>query len=178
MTERNTLNVGTIEQKIIFLCEMQGQISDGQWENTRPYGHWKVWCKLQWDDVVVDPERIGRNFFAIKDNYNFASKFLLDIVGHRILTKINLYWILGEKFLELLKDDHWSIPDCKEGYDILKRHAEAGEVSSVARLKKLEACDVTEEILKTALNYDGGYTRNKMLWDIRDLRKACKKYRR
>ena len=62
--------------------ELDGQISDGYWENARPYNHWRVWCRAT---VIVDPVNVGRNFYAEKDNYNFNSSELLEWVGDRML---------------------------------------------------------------------------------------------
>lgn len=62
--------------------ELDGQISDGMWENTRPYNHWKPWCNAE---VLVDPKNVGRNFYADKDNYDFNNSQLLSIVGDRML---------------------------------------------------------------------------------------------
>lgn len=64
---KNILNVRNIEQAAAFL-ELDGQLSDGMWENTKPYDHWKPWCDAA---VVIEPNNVGRNFFAPKDNYNF-----------------------------------------------------------------------------------------------------------
>lgn len=77
----NTLNFRNSIQKALFLLEIQGQISDGMWENTRPFNHWMYWglCK-----VGVDPSRVGRNFYPTKDNYNLTSSELLGVVGYRM----------------------------------------------------------------------------------------------
>ena len=77
----NTLTLNTNTQAALFKFELAGQISDGHWENTRPMRHWEVWC----DATIVVGEKAGRNFHAIKDNYNFAAKDLLDCVGGRML---------------------------------------------------------------------------------------------
>lgn len=85
MKEYGVFSVRNQAQKILFDEEMSGQISDGAWENTAPYDHWEVWCSAE---VVVDPDNVGRNFYAKKDNYNLNRKDLLDIVGDRMLESV------------------------------------------------------------------------------------------
>jgi len=80
--------VGNEAQKILFLTEMQGQMSDGMREN-RGDGGRQFW-DLDWDSVGVG-DNIGRKFWAGNDRYNFANKELIDIVGDRMLMKVNLY---------------------------------------------------------------------------------------
>ena len=46
------------EAACLFATEITGQLSDGRWENTRPYDHWKFWCNAE---VIVD---------GLKSNYN------------------------------------------------------------------------------------------------------------
>jgi len=82
----NVLKVSTQEEKILFVTEFAGQISDGMWESV-PGDHWQVWTGCE---VQVCPENPGRNFWARKDNYNLASKSLLEVVGDRMLFTLNL----------------------------------------------------------------------------------------
>lgn len=110
MNERK-LYLSSIEQKIIFYCEMQGQISDGKWENMRPHNHWRVWSDLRWDDIVVSSDLEGRAFYAPYSKYNFADEKLLEIVGERVIGKIKLYKRYPEIVEPILMDDHWMIPD-------------------------------------------------------------------
>jgi hypothetical protein len=79
-----TLNVRNEAQKVL-MEELDGQISDGMWENARPYDHWKVWCEAR---VVVDPTNVGRDFWAMKDNYNLTSRLLLEVVGDRMIADV------------------------------------------------------------------------------------------
>jgi hypothetical protein len=76
-------------QRVLFEEELKGQISDGMWENTRPFDHWKAWSDAKVSVAEPGHEHlIGRNFFAMKDNYNFASKALLDVVGDRMIEAV------------------------------------------------------------------------------------------
>lgn len=80
-----TLNVRNEQQRILLEEELKGQISDGMWENARPDSHWIVWCDAT---VVVDPENVGRDFYARKDNYNLTAPLLLEIVGDRMVEAV------------------------------------------------------------------------------------------
>lgn len=40
----STLFVNNMSQAALFVMEISGQISDGKWENSRPYDHWKWVC--------------------------------------------------------------------------------------------------------------------------------------
>lgn len=79
-----TLVVRNKAQKILFDEELSGQISDGQWENSTPHGHWEPWC----DAEVVVGENVGRTFYARRDSYNFLNKELLEIVGDRMVEAV------------------------------------------------------------------------------------------
>lgn len=80
-----TLAVRNLAQKVLMEDELQGQISDGMWENATPHDHWKPWCDAE---VVVDPANLGRNFHARKDNYNFLAKDLLEVVADRMIESV------------------------------------------------------------------------------------------
>lgn len=159
----NRLTVANNNQKIIFLCEMQGQISDGNWENSRPMNHWVDWCNLDEKTVLVG-ESIGRNFRTQKTAYAFNNKELLDIVGQRIITKINLVnsGVLPE---DVLFADHWLIPDNASDFEWIEREANLGNKYSSEKFAKLTALGIDLGILQEA--EVGPYT-------MKDLRKDCK----
>lgn len=81
-TTKNTINFRNAQQAALFTHELQGQFSDGHWENTMPFDHWHPWCEAT---AAVDPEHLGRNFPAYRDNYNLVSKDLLEAVGGRMI---------------------------------------------------------------------------------------------
>lgn len=78
----STLTVRNMVQRVLFVNELKGQISDGHWENARPVQHWIPWC---YANVIVDPQKVGRDFWCNKSNYNFTDPLLLDAVGDRML---------------------------------------------------------------------------------------------
>jgi hypothetical protein len=69
-------------QKVLMLVELQGQISDGYWENSRPYDHWKEPASSA---VEVSPDGVIGTDFWPERSYNFASPELLEYVGDRML---------------------------------------------------------------------------------------------
>lgn len=83
----NILRVRNLAQKVLWEEELSGQISDGHWENASPHDHWEAWCRAK---VVVDPEHVGRNFYARRESYNFSAKELLDVVGDRMLEAVRV----------------------------------------------------------------------------------------
>lgn len=164
--------VRNMAQKISFMCEMQGQLSDGMWENTRPHNHWKVWCDVKWNDVTIDklnPGVHGRLLNAIKNNYNFASNDLLSIVGDRMIMKINLWKKYGEKVETLLENDHWCIPDNVFEYN---RIAKDKNDYYTKKMKKLHDAGITLNDIKEAQN--GPYTMKDLKKDMADLKKIIK----
>ena len=81
---RNKLTLRTNTQKALFLCELQGQLSDGMWENASPRNHWVDWCELKDANVEVG-ETLGRNFFPRRSTYGLTSKQMLDVIGDRMI---------------------------------------------------------------------------------------------
>lgn len=82
--EGNTIRVRTQAQKWLLKDELQGQISDGKWENTSN-NPWQDWSGAK---VVVDPKNPGRNFHTRKDNYQLNASDLLEVVGDRMVGNV------------------------------------------------------------------------------------------
>lgn len=80
----NTVRVRTQAQKWLLKNELQGQISDGKWENTAN-NPWQDWSGAK---VIVDPRNPGRNFNTTKDNYQLNAQDLLDVVGDRMIEDV------------------------------------------------------------------------------------------
>jgi hypothetical protein len=80
----NTINFRNLIQVALWDEELSGQISDGFWENARPYDHYKVWCTA---NAKVDRKNLGVNFWADKSNYDLCSSQLLgiEVVAERML---------------------------------------------------------------------------------------------
>ena len=86
-------------QVALFVHELQGQLSDGKWENTRntePF-----WRHL--DNVICDPKNVGRDFACRRDNFNFADADLVEVIGDRMLNIARTARFLGSK----MNDSIW-----------------------------------------------------------------------
>ena len=79
------------KQASIFENELKGQLSDGFWENARPYNHWESICAAE----VKVSDKPAKQFDQQK-NYNFTDKALIDIVGERMWK----YAIVADHFKE------------------------------------------------------------------------------
>lgn len=78
-----TILLPTLSAVALFDHELQGQFSDGMWENSGPRDHWKFWCNLE---VKKGPEPkvlTDRPWECRKVGYNIAS--LYEIVGDRMV---------------------------------------------------------------------------------------------
>jgi hypothetical protein len=97
----NTIAFANHVQAALFEVELKGQISDGNWENAGPRGHWKPWCSAT---VIVDPKNMGRDFYAQRERYNFTSGDLLDVIGNRMLSYARIALIFGHENVRLLEN--------------------------------------------------------------------------
>ena len=75
-----------VEQKFLYDQELSGQISDGYWENSRPYNHYVKMISAQ---TIVEPEAIGCNFRPARF-YNFNNNDLFEVVGDRMVFFIKI----------------------------------------------------------------------------------------
>ena len=155
-----TLAVRNIEQQALFL-ELDGQLSDGFWENAKPYDHYKPWCEAK---VVVDPTNVGRNFWAQKKNYNFSAKALLDVVGLRMLATVRIARAFGYEVASIL--------EFAAGCDG-KIHAHYMDSSAVffSRAAAVAGYDTEQFVAMLHLAVaDNSYTMRDMRRDLNDLK--------
>lgn len=97
------LYVANKAQAVLFTKHMIGQISDGAWENSGPRDHWKDWG---YDiEVIVDPENIGRNFWARKCNYNFTRPDLMEWCGDEFIETVKKELNIDEYSMKNLRKD-------------------------------------------------------------------------
>lgn len=157
-----TLAVRNIEQQALWL-ELDGQISDGFWENARPYDHWKKWCDAE---VIVDPLNLGRDFHAMRDNYNFTAKELLDVVQLRMLGTVRIARRFGIEVASMLE----FVTDC-DGM-IAEKDWNQSEFKKAARMAGL-ALSVFMVELKNAVA-DPSYTLTNMRADLNELKVIVK----
>ena len=98
----NTVGFRNKNQVVLFEKELKGQISDGHWENSRPFGHWEIPCSAV-AYVAANDSEIGRNFQSRK--YNFSDPDLLEVVGNRMQNLVKL----GQAFPHIPVDELFDI---------------------------------------------------------------------
>jgi len=165
MNDPKILKVRNVAQQVMFEQEFSGQISDGWWENSRPNDHWRVWSQAV---VMVDPNEQGRNFFPMKDNYSLSSKAVLDIIGDRMLTFVNMALLcpgLNDSGLS-----HWP-----ETLSEWQRMQNSNDNYYVQKVRALVDAGLTDEIMEKAVRHEV-YTQKEMKKDIADLKVAMKTY--
>jgi hypothetical protein len=80
MNTKNVIQLPTNSQRALWMHEISGQLSDGMWENARPFDHWKFWCELE---VISGAPHVFSNGHCKKTGYNLTS--LLEYVGDRMV---------------------------------------------------------------------------------------------
>lgn len=160
-----TITFRTAEQAAIFDLELTGQFSDGKWENLRG-DHWQVWCKAE---VKVGPE-VGRDFDAIKDNYNVAAKDLLDVVGERMKGYARIAKVLG---LEAAKK-YENLVDWDTG--LVKRPTGVDRENETYYAKKRELFDELAAVPGAIerINDVTLYTEKHLRADLREIKRTMK----
>jgi hypothetical protein len=98
-----TLFVENRVQAALYEWEMKGQMSDGQWENSRPHGHWRTPNEAQ---VVVRPGKVGRNFYTERA-YNFANRDLFEAVSHRMVRFAKIAIFFSDVSIDALAEYRW-----------------------------------------------------------------------
>lgn len=146
----NTLVVASIEEKILYIHEIRGQLSDGNWENTRPHEHWRPWCDVSWQSCVVDPKNVGPEFFAPKDNYRLTD--LIQYIGDRMLFYLNLYAWSPDTILAYLDDGVGSLPDTIYYWKLYQQKALAGDAWYAKAVSSWEQYGITQELVEKATN--------------------------
>lgn len=158
-TKSGTLVLRNQDQKVIWECELTGQLSDGQWENAQPYDHWEAWC---YADVAVDPTNVGRDFYAKRTGYGFTRTAFLD-EGFDMAGRIMGYVRVARAFG--YDKDIRSIAD-------YAKYGTSGKVSAEHR-EAIEACGGPERV-KAAMEHEALYDRKQLMADLRDISRIIK----
>jgi hypothetical protein len=162
----STLTVRNIEQAAAWL-ELDGQLSDGYWENASPDNHWKVWSDA-YVRVAAPGELTGRDFFVRKDNYNFSAKDLLDAVGLRMLGIVRIARQLGLDVASLLEH---SI-SCDDGRIDWTYDGNWASAAAVAALLGINWIEVKNRV--DAALADETYTMKHLRADLNELKMIVK----
>jgi hypothetical protein len=78
--EPETMYFPTSSAVLLWMWEIKGQLSDGMWENTRPFNHCSFWFNLK---VKVGPSAVNSTNYCVKKTYNIGG--LKQHVGGRML---------------------------------------------------------------------------------------------
>lgn len=140
------ISLPTISAVALWNFEITGQLSDGMWENSKPYDHWKAW-----NNIEVKLGKPCTNVYARKDNYNLVS--LLPIIGERMLKKGRMAKAMSTGFDGDLLYSAEHMPDTFEAFEkgsgnfsMIDLNAVTSEVA-----KKYYACVYTHKDLRADL---------------------------
>ena len=95
-----TLNLANPAQLVLFNEELAGQISDGVWENSRPFEHW-TWVPRRDNTSCGDIKPLGLFYdttyggelhkgvrFTPPRRYNFCNSLLVEVCGERMIAEV------------------------------------------------------------------------------------------
>lgn len=102
----STYRIGlqNLAQVIIYKKELQGQISDGMWENSKPHNHYKAASGAE-PYVAETADQLGPQGWIPQRAYNFSSHQLLSIVGDRMIFAVKLYTAFPQLIPESISRD-------------------------------------------------------------------------
>lgn len=177
-------NKGT---KAIFNYEIVGQLSDGQWENTLPYHHWRFWGELS---TGVSPD--GRYEFIKNGSVNEFSEHSRESwtftaptkrSGYNLLTlldlasRMRLYYVDAEIGLGLEMDSDYLLKDFRHFMSLEELESQYNTYPDdeywqrrVKILKKMVTKD-TYDVIKRAYE---SYTEEDLKKDLREIKKAMR----
>lgn len=148
-----------------LMLELDGQLSDGHWENARPYDHWKPWCTAE-VRVAASGQPVGRTFWCRRDTYDFASKALLDVVAPRMLALVRLALHYGLEVADALEH----APCCEDG----SIGRDAAGVRGAARLLDRPFNDSFIDELNAVATDPFGYTVKDLRRDLTALKRIAR----
>lgn len=153
--KEGTIFLPTKSAIAVWKNEIVGQLSDGAWENTTPYDHWKFWAYL---DVELGEPKVISKKYAKKKGYALSS--LIKYVGDRMIKIGKLGLFTEEGNGEYMPDtfEEWktSKETGKWKWDFLSSHMEP----------------ITEEIAKQY--YESSYNLNDLRKDLKVIKEAMK----
>lgn len=122
-------NVPSSEAKVLFITEIQGQLSDGQWENAKPYDHWEFWCSIKPEEIEVTENKHGLDIlmhkgkFCKRTTYGLTRKDFLDGISERMINAVKQYHALSSTMSD---SEFFSlrVPESLEDFDWFVNKAE------------------------------------------------------
>jgi len=173
----NVINFRNERQVTLYECELKGQISDGYWENARPYDHWKIMCRAE--AKVGEP--LGPNFWP-KRRYNFAAKDLIDVVKYRMLFQVKLKILYPSLSYQAIKDLDILV-DCETGEPQVKWLIESATSDQYWKERLTTVKQVLgttdQELINTVIRVVEftGYDLTKLRKDLRDMSRIVNRKR-
>lgn len=175
MRPSGTLAVRNAAQRALFEHELKGQLSDGNWENAKPYDHWEPWCAA---DVVVDPDNLGRDFYAQRSSYDFGGKRLLSVVGDRMLRYARFALAYGDlSYEENDALDFISTLDLNAGPRGWGEWKTSRVREALPIAERVRARAGTDRRVREVAADAGLYDEKRMRKDLRDLQRIIKMWR-
>ena len=132
-----TLTFRTRDQAVLFDQELDGQISDGKWENSSPMNHYESFTNVE----IKTGDDPGTEDLRLRRHYGFNSSDLKEAVSDRMKDRVKTARVLGNKLssehlrfvsdylmddLDRMKDpgtDNYYIEKRDELYKILGAHS-------------------------------------------------------
>jgi hypothetical protein len=172
MYKIGTIRLSTLSAASLFEHELVGQFSDGMWENSRPYDHWKFWHHLI---VKFEPGVEPRIDSAYKHqckkvNYNIAALF--PIIGDR-MEALGRMAKAAESLgmIELSYDQAraaWYMPDDFASYQRIRNGQEKSAYGEAQKYFE----SLSPEL--AAAFYSTTYTRKDLKSDVKLIKSAMK----
>lgn len=134
----NMIRFANHAQEVLMECELKGQISDGRWENSRPYNHWQAICNAKIThafDATNDHALVGKNFHPSR-KYNFTDKDLLDCVANRMIGFVKFY----TAFPNVSYVHHWDFEFERSAHEITEnviRYMKGGAAYTTEKAKRI-----------------------------------------
>ena len=170
-----TITFRTPVQRALFICELSGQISDGNWENAEPGTHWEDMC----DATVLCGDEVGVRGFKPKRTYQFGDPELLEIVGQRMLGYARLtledFSTTAVEDIEtalLNLDGKFAPTDAKEILETVSGPCKYWERAAV------KAAQLPQEHIRRAIESDAKYTMQDMIADLNEMSEVIRNARR
>ena len=159
-----TIYLPTNSALTLWETEILGQLSDGAWENTRPFNHWRFWSDL---NVKKGKPEVKGGGWAERTGYNLAG--LYEYVGPRMVAKGRLAKALNK----VLTDDEGyaaeGMEDFKtfEDYQNAVKNKSAGYMFEKYTKKKLKVAQIKKY-------FETNYTKTDMYNDLKFIKAAMK----
>ena len=168
---QNRIVVKNLAQVVLYECEIKGQLSDGNWENSSPWQHYKPWCNAKAE--VGEP--IGVNFYSNKNNYGLHT--LIQYVGERMQFMGALATLFPDEAKKLMAFEYGRVPESVWEWNWYTEQASKSELPDYYSkvLDRWEKAGLTiEKIELVGRQQDYIYPMKQLRKDLTSIKKAMK----